>query len=79
MFFKYFSRQIKFSRIFQASPVYSSTFQACGSPVADDSNETSNLISLLKCHKIANFSPDQQLEDSILEIQHFKELDDLPW
>ena len=29
---KYFSRQILFSRTFQDSPVYSSTFQACASP-----------------------------------------------
>ena len=28
-FFKYFSRQIYFSRTFQDNPVYSSTFQAC--------------------------------------------------
>ena len=27
--FKYFSRQIYFSRTFQDSPIYSSTFQAC--------------------------------------------------
>ena len=33
MFFKYFSRQILFSRTFQDSPVYSSTFQACANPV----------------------------------------------
>ena len=32
MFFKYFSRQILFSRTFQDSPVYSSTFQACANP-----------------------------------------------
>ena len=32
MFFKYFSRQISFSRTFQGSPVYSSTFQACANP-----------------------------------------------
>ena len=32
VFFKYFSRQILFSRIFQDSPVYSSTFQACANP-----------------------------------------------
>ena len=32
MFFKYFSRQISFSRTFQDSPVYSSTFQACADP-----------------------------------------------
>ena len=32
MFFKYFSRQIYFSRTFQDSPVYSSTFQACANP-----------------------------------------------
>ena len=32
MFFKYLSRQILFSRTFQDSPVYSSTFQACGNP-----------------------------------------------
>ena len=32
--FKYFSRQILFSRTFQDSPVYSSTFQACANPVA---------------------------------------------
>ena len=32
MFFKYFSRQILFSRAFQDSPVYSSTFQACVNP-----------------------------------------------
>ena len=31
--FKYFSRQILFSRTFQYSPVYSSTFQACANPV----------------------------------------------
>ena len=34
MFFKFFSRQIYFSRTFQDSPVYSSTFQACANPVA---------------------------------------------
>ena len=33
MFFKYFSRQILFSKTFQDSPVYSSTFQACANPV----------------------------------------------
>ena len=33
MFFKYFSRQILFSRTFQDSPVYSSTFQACANSV----------------------------------------------
>ena len=32
MFFKYFSRHILFSRTFQDSPVYSSTFQACANP-----------------------------------------------
>ena len=32
MFFKYFSRQIKFSRTFQDSPVKSSTFKACANP-----------------------------------------------
>ena len=32
-FFKDFSRQILFSRTFQDSPVYSSTFQACANPV----------------------------------------------
>ena len=32
VFFKYFSRQILFSRTFQDSPVYSSTFQACANP-----------------------------------------------
>ena len=31
--FKYFSRQSLFSRTFQDSPVYSSTFQACVNPV----------------------------------------------
>ena len=31
--FKYFSRHIRFSRTFQDSPVYSSTFQACANPV----------------------------------------------
>ena len=31
--FKDFSRQIRFSRTFQDSPVYSSTFQACANPV----------------------------------------------
>ena len=30
--FKDFSRQILFSRTFQDSPVYSSTFQACANP-----------------------------------------------
>ena len=35
MFFKYFSRQILFSRTFQDSPVYSSTFQACANPAFD--------------------------------------------
>ena len=30
---QYFSRQIEFSRTLQDSPVYSSTFQACGNPV----------------------------------------------
>ena len=30
--FKYFSRQILFSRTFQDSLVYSSTFQACANP-----------------------------------------------
>ena len=35
MFFKYFSRQILFSRTFQDSPVYSSTFQACANPDRD--------------------------------------------
>ena len=30
--FQYFSRQILFSRTFQDSPVYSSTFQACENP-----------------------------------------------
>ena len=35
MFFKYFSRQILFTRTFEDSPVYSSTctFQACANPV----------------------------------------------
>ena len=33
IFLKYFSKQIKFSRTFQDSPVYSSTFQACANPV----------------------------------------------
>ena len=33
MFFKYFSRQIYFSRTLQDSPVYLSTFQACANPV----------------------------------------------
>ena len=32
MIFKYFSRQIYFSRTLQDSPVYSSTFQACANP-----------------------------------------------
>ena len=32
MFFKYFSRQILFSRTFQDMPVYSSTSQACANP-----------------------------------------------
>ena len=32
MFFKYFSRQILFSRTSQEGPVYSSTFQACANP-----------------------------------------------
>ena len=32
MFFKYFSRQILFSRTFQDSIVYSSSFQACANP-----------------------------------------------
>ena len=32
VFLKYFSRQILFSRTFQDSPVYSSTFQACANP-----------------------------------------------
>ena len=31
-FFKYFSMQFLFSRTFQDSPVYSSTFQACVNP-----------------------------------------------
>ena len=31
--FKYFSRQISFSRTFQDSHVYLSTFQACANPV----------------------------------------------
>ena len=30
--FKYFSRQILLARTFQDSPVYSSTFHACGNP-----------------------------------------------
>ena len=30
--FKYFSRQFLFSRTFQDSPIYSSTFQACANP-----------------------------------------------
>ena len=30
--FKYFSRKILFSRAFQDSPVFSSTFQACSNP-----------------------------------------------
>ena len=34
MLFKYFSRQILFSRTFQDSPVNSSTFQACANPVS---------------------------------------------
>ena len=33
VFFKYFSRQISFSRTYQDSPAYSSTFQACANPV----------------------------------------------
>ena len=33
MSFIYFSWQILFSRTFQGSPVYSSTFQACANPV----------------------------------------------
>ena len=33
MIFQYFSRSIRFSRTFQESPLYSSTFQACGNPV----------------------------------------------
>ena len=33
VFFKSFLRQILFSRTFQDSPVYSSTFQACANPV----------------------------------------------
>ena len=33
VFFKYFSRQIRFSGTFQDSPVYSSTFQDCANPV----------------------------------------------
>ena len=36
MFIKYFSRQIEFSRTFQDSPVYSSTFQACANPECND-------------------------------------------
>ena len=36
MFFKDFSRQIVFSRTFQGSPVYSSTFQACANPAASE-------------------------------------------
>ena len=32
MIFQYFSRQIYFSRTFQESPLYSSTFQACANP-----------------------------------------------
>ena len=36
--FKYFSRQILFSRTFQDSPVYSSTFQACANPAILDYN-----------------------------------------
>ena len=32
VFFKYFSKQILFSRTFQDSPLYSSTFQACANP-----------------------------------------------
>ena len=32
MFFNYCSKQIKFSRTFQDSPVYSCTIQACGNP-----------------------------------------------
>ena len=32
VFFKYFSRQVLFSRTFQDSLVYSSTFQACANP-----------------------------------------------
>ena len=37
--FKYFSWQISFSRTFQDSPVYSSTFQACANPDINDDFE----------------------------------------
>ena len=33
MIFQYFSKQIYFSRIFQESPLNSSTFQACVNPI----------------------------------------------
>ena len=39
MFFKYFSKQILFSRIFQDNPVYSSTFQACMNPVTQSQSD----------------------------------------
>ena len=48
MFFKLFSRQIKFSRTFQDSPVYSSTFQACANPecncMAPNSSEPQDVM-----------------------------------
>ena len=50
MFFKYFSSQILFSRTFQDSPVYSSTFQACGNPAIRGSYMSAHvLMNLLNC------------------------------
>ena len=45
MFFKYFSRQISFSRTFQDSPVYSSTYQACANPVLLKGSKSEKKIS----------------------------------
>ena len=46
-FFKYFSRQILFSRTFQDSTVYSSTFQACANPVYS--------VNVIKCLSLFSF------------------------
>ena len=56
MFFKYFSRQILFSRTFHDSPVYSSTFQACANPKYQKamSHDVASGSDITPCNKITS-------------------------
>ena len=57
MFFKYFSRQILFSRTLQDSPVCTSTFQACANPeLVSVAKETSLSLAFSETQKTGFFA-----------------------